>query len=330
MSEINNISTSYAKQEPVITRTGNLTPKAAPTDATKVESNTLKYSVENHLMCAKPVTPVIVPFIEENHQQPELKSAGNDPKPHHKKEFKTPKTLEVMGEIHDGMEGTGVASEIVKSTAPALKHALKAHTVAKAVNESVKGTHSVIKMTDVMVGATKAVKATEKIATKVDHFLSLPVVEYAGGAIELVAGGFEVYEGIKDFKKGNKGDGSFSVVKGTLGVAAGVATFVGAAPVATALFCAGVGMSIGKFGDGEVERLGWLKDEKGKPQSASDRWADRMSDIEDDVQQATGSKALAKTSAVVSGIVMLPATGVVAVGGAVAGAGDRVWHKIKD
>ena len=173
-----------------------------------------------------------------------------------------------------------------------------------------------------LAAADKVVNALEPIS----NFIQKTPVRAVLGGIGVATGGYEIYRSIaKEQDTGNK---VYGVAHGAVTVVAGGALVVGAAPVAAVAGAVVVGMEIEKFGNGEVQRLGMLKDKQGKNQTAFGRLEERAKDIGAGVKAATGCAILGDITGVASGVLMAPTAGVVALAGAVAGGADRAWSFI--
>jgi len=179
------------------------------------------------------------------------------------------------------------------------------------------------KIADIVGAGEQAAKFTGKVS----NVLS-PLAGFAKkmkgplGVISVASGGYEVYKSIT--KEKNESKKIYGVVHGTAGAVAGGAVIAGATTVATVVGTFALGLSIGKSGDDEVKRLGFLKDGFGMSQSVSDRLGDKMWKVKEDVAQSTGSNLLGDVAAGATGIALLPGAGAIAVGGFVVGKADRV------
>lgn len=155
--------------------------------------------------------------------------------------------------------------------------------------------------------------------------------------LSAVMGGIEIAEGAHEFKQpGKQADGAFKVTKGAVGVGGAAATMAGL-PAAPVIAAGGVGLSLGKHGDEAAKEFGVFKDKQGKAQSVSDRMGDRAWDAHNWMEAKVGhgqvGNVAGHVAAGVTGLFMLPAAGVVAVGSAGARLGksalDLIWKKKK-
>lgn len=172
---------------------------------------------------------------------------------------------------------------------------------------------------------SKTLKFTEKtteILGPIADYTKKTGVKTILGSITIASGGYEIYKSLKEDDKNKK---IIGIVKGSVSIVGGTASLLGEKKISTAASLFNLGLKIGDFGNNEVKRLGLLKDINGKSQSVSDRISQRMSDIHEDVKKKTGSNVLGHIASISSGIIMLPAGGVIAIGGAIIGTGTKTW-----
>ena len=225
-----------------------------------------------------------------------------------------PTAVKVVSASGSAIKGAKNVVIFVANYAPTAQELLQAGgTISTAVN--------VITSSKKVAGW---VQSLGTLAEKIAPILKTPAVRAGCEVIGVAVGGYEIYDGVKTYKD-DKGEGIHKTTIGVLDVSIGVAAALGATTVAPVLAAGKIGLEVGDFGDKEVKRLGMLKDANGNPESVSDRLGDRMWEIHDDVEKSTGSNVLGHVAAISSGVVMLPAGGVIAVAGAAAGAVDRAW-----
>lgn len=167
------------------------------------------------------------------------------------------------------------------------------------------------------VSGLAVVKSIEKVATS-------PIANKAFGVFAVAGGGFEIARGVKELKKGKTEQGVYNILNGGASVVCGGALFVGALPVAAVAGGVGLGLTVVKYGNDSVKKLGWLKGKDGKAQSAFERLAEKSNDAQKYVEKKTGSKVLGYTAKIGAGVAMVPAAVATSVVGAVYAGGKAI------
>lgn len=141
-----------------------------------------------------------------------------------------------------------------------------------------------------------------------------------GGAAGAFAGGLQMGKGVAEIQNGQGADAAFDLLQGGANATAGVATMVGAAPVAAVAGAGALGMSAGKAmgdaADSKYTKTGfWGQDENtGQNKSAMD-WGAGWG-------QSYDKWAGNKEPSIMGGI----AAGAGGIVGGVAGAGQALWN----
>lgn len=172
-----------------------------------------------------------------------------------------------------------------------------------------------------VVTSSKAFKVTSK-------FIGNPVITKTAGTLGVFAGGLEIDKGFKELNKGEKSNGTYHLIDGGLNIFGGTSLIMGEKTLASKSAIIGVGLSIGHYGDNSVKELGWFKDENGNSQTVLENLYDKASYIDHSVQESTGNEIIGHVTGITSGIVMLPAAGVIAVSGAVVNVTEKVGNGI--
>jgi len=150
----------------------------------------------------------------------------------------------------------------------------------------------------------------------------------AGGIMEFIGG-------INEWKEGHRGDGAFEMTKGGVEVGSGVATVAGMAgseagaalgPLGGAL---ATGMAVGHYGDGSVKRRGWLHDDEGHAESASEWAGEKGRDVRDWAERHGMMPADANALGVATTLGSSIAGAGMAVGAAAADAGQGIGRGAK-
>jgi hypothetical protein len=209
----------------------------------------------------------------------------------------------------------------VTSTASTVTSALNKIPAVIANISEIQSNSTLMIYVSKMAGPTAKVLTESKAFQAAAKVVGNPYIAKGAGTLGVISGGFEIKNGIKEIRKNNVDEGMFIVFDGASNTVAGGGLILGSTMVASGGAAFGLGLSGGHFGDKAVKQLGWLTDSKGRKESVSDRLGNKMWDVHEAVEKSTGSDILAHTAAVGAGLFMLPAAGIVAVGGALAGGG---------
>jgi hypothetical protein len=147
-----------------------------------------------------------------------------------------------------------------------------------------------------------------------------------GGALGAFSGGLQMGKGLSEATSdgGNGADAAFDLLQGGANATAGVATMVGAAPVAAVAASGALGMTVGnqmaKFADSDATKDGtWGQNDAGKNQSAMD-WGSSWGTW---VDSHTGDENPANPS-ILGGI----AAGAGGIVGGIAGTAQGLWNML--
>jgi hypothetical protein len=221
-------------------------------------------------------------------------------------------------------DNTDKTIQSVTSTASTLTSTLnKIPSVISSISE-IQSNSALMLRVSKWAGPTAKVITDTKAFQVAGKFVGNPIVTKGAGTLGMISGAFEIKNGITKINKGNQDDGIFLMMDGTSNMVAGGALITGNAKVSSGAAAFGIGMSIGRFGDHSVRELNWLTDNKGKAESVSDRLGDKMWNVHEAVVKSTGNETLGTVTALGAGVIMLPAAGVVTVGGALINGGKQI------
>jgi hypothetical protein len=273
-------------------------------------------------VCLPPKPEELVCKMPEPDKKDKTDVKSVDKSDHSPKKLTFPAKPVPVDDSDDTVQNTTGKASMITSTLH------KVPTVIANIDELQSDATGVMSMASKFAGTTAKVISESKAFQIGQKVIGNPIVAKGAGVLGIVSGGFEVNKGIKEIKKGKEADGVYHIADGGGNIVAGAGLVFGSATLASGGAAFGVGLGVGHFGDNSTKELGWLKDKNGKAQSASDRLGDKMWDVHESVEKATGSNVLGHVVAAGAGIAMLPAAAVTAVGGAVVNGGKKIGSGI--